>query len=85
MASTQDKPLATVREPLDYDKGYDVIDTRTGETLAWRGSRIQEEAFASCMDIAAKLNETYPVRHLAPAHDTLVHEIVGWRIQGVAG
>lgn len=81
MADSQDKPLAAIREPLDYDKGLDVIDTRTGQTLAWRGGDGGER----CFEIVAKLNETYPVRNLAPAHDTLVDEIVGWRQTGVAG
>lgn len=71
--------LAAIREPRDYDKGLDVVDTRTGETLAWRGEA------RSVNEIAALLNETYPPGTVAPAHDTLVHEIVGWRIAGVAG
>ena len=75
------KRLAAVREPLDYDKGLDVIDTRTGEPLAWRGG----DGGASALESVAKLNETYADRNLAPAHDTLVHEITGWRIQGLAG
>lgn len=84
--------LAAIREPLDYDKGLDVIDTRTGETLAWRCQmRCGDDTFdlegtwATATGLADKLNETYPDRDLAPAHDTLVHEIVGWRIAGVAG
>jgi len=32
-----------------------------------------------------KINEDYSGSVVAPAHDTLVHEIVGWRISGVAG
>jgi hypothetical protein len=93
MASEKSKPLAAIREPLDYDKGLDVIDTRTGETLAWRGSMSSGTApdydmpatWAVATELRDKLNETYPNRDLAPAHDTLVHEIVGWRIAGVAG
>lgn len=87
------EPLAAIREPLDYDKGLDVIDSRTGETLAWRGSMSSETAphydmeatWTVATELRDKLNETYPNRDIAPAHDTLVHEIVGWRIQGLAG
>jgi hypothetical protein len=85
MASTQDKPLAAVREPLDYDKGYDVIDTRTGKTLAWRGSRFPQEAFQECLDIAAELNRVFRDRDAAPEHEWLVEEIVGWRVTGRVG
>lgn len=66
--------LAYIREPLDYDKGFDVVVR--GETVAWRGT------FESAQEVARQINETYEV---APAFDTLVHEIVGWRIAGVAG
>jgi len=68
-----------------------VIDTRTGETLAWRasanpdGTTRLEDTWRSVEGIASKLNRTYPDRDVAPAHDALVHEIVGWRISGVAG
>lgn len=93
MTSSNDTtPLAAIREPLDYEKGLDVIDTRTGETLAWRGRMAagadhhdMEGTWEVAQELADKLNETYPNRDLAPAHDTLVHEIVGWRISGVAG
>lgn len=72
-------PAAYIREPLDYDKGFDVIDSRTGRTLAWRGR------YEGAAEVVDQLNRTYPDRAKAPAHDTLVHEIVGWRIAGVAG
>jgi hypothetical protein len=75
------RQLATVREPLDYDKGLDVVDSRTGETLAWRGG----DNGASAVELADHLNEVYPPGTPWPAHDTLVHEIIGWRITGVAG
>lgn len=73
------KELAKIREPLDYDKGFDVIDSRTGETLAWRGE------YERSGEIADHLNTLYPADVPWPAHDTLVHEIVGLRISGVAG
>jgi hypothetical protein len=86
MASTEDtKQLAGVREPLDYDKGFDVIDTRTGETLAWRGSRLPDEAFRSCLEIADELNRVYPDRDEAPEHEWLVADIIGWRQTGRVG
>lgn len=70
--------LAAIREPTDYDKGLDVVDARTGEVLAWRAT------WKSANEIATLLNEDYS-ETMAPAYDTLVHEIVGWRISGVAG
>jgi hypothetical protein len=60
----------------DYEKGYDVVDPRTDETLAWRGTAL------GAAEIVDYLNETY---ELLPASDTLVHEIVGLRIAGIAG
>ncbi len=71
--------LACLRLPVDYDKGLDVVDCRTGEVLAWRGTP------QSAYEVAEQLNATYPPGTVPPAYDTLVHEIVGWRIAGVAG
>jgi hypothetical protein len=68
------KVLALVAE--DPDGGYRVIDSRSGWDLAWRGE------LSSANEVAVYLNSTYPVAAQAPAHDSLVHEIVCWRIGG---
>ena len=76
MINEQGTRLAALREPLDYDKGYDVADSRTGKTLAWRGE------FGSASTVAEHLNAAYPTGAIWPAHDTLVHEIAMTRIGG---
>jgi hypothetical protein len=63
-------------EEVNGTTGYDVIDSRTGEALAWRGTA------TSAAEIVDYLNSTY---EMMPAYDTLVHEIIGLRITGVAG
>jgi hypothetical protein len=61
----------------DYESGYDVIDARTDQTLAWRHNA------GTAAEIVDYLTETYG--EILPAPDTLVHEIIGLRITGVAG
>jgi hypothetical protein len=69
-----------VRTERSYAGGdfvdFDVCDSRTGEVLATRS------CLPSANEVAAFLNATYPITSQAPAHDTLVHEIIGWRISG---
>lgn len=77
-----------VRVERSYPGGefvdYDVCDSRTGRALATRS------CLSSANAVAVYLNSTYPlgvnspgdVICTAPAHDTLVHGIVGWRISG---
>lgn len=79
-----------VRTERNYPGGdfvdYDVCDSRTGEVLATRS------CLPSANEVATFLNSTYPLGSnlsgdqicTAPAHDTLVHEIVGWRQRGQA-
>jgi hypothetical protein len=63
---------------------FDVCDSRTGEALASRAT------LESANEVAVLLNSTYPIHGLGlssdffvpPAHDTLVHEIIGNRISG---
>lgn len=57
--------------------GFEVVDQRDYTVLAWRGEE------QSAIEIANQLNDTYP--DVAPATDTLIHEIRGWRIAGVTG
>jgi hypothetical protein len=66
--------FAAIREPLDYEDGFDVVVRE--ETVAWRAT------FESAQEIATKIEESYEI---PPAFNTLVHEIVAWRISGVAG
>lgn len=78
-----------VRTERSYPGGefvdFDVCDSRTGEAIATRS------CLPSANDVAAYLNSTYPVGVdlpgddqvcVAPAHDTLVHEVIAWRIGG---
>lgn len=67
-------PLALL--VADPDGGYDVVDTRDGQPLAWGGE------VSSANAIAASLNAHYPAGTPAPAHDSLVHEICMERIGG---
>ena len=53
-----------------------VIDNRTGKDLAIRAERAWAAEFAD------HLNATYPPGTLAPAHDSLVHEI---HMQSIGG
>jgi hypothetical protein len=64
-------PLALVVE--DLQGGYDVCDSRDGEALTWRAT------LADAAGVAATLNATYPRGSMAPARDTLMHEIAVWR------
>jgi hypothetical protein len=64
-------PLALVVE--DLQGGYDVCDSRDGEALTWRAT------LGDAAGVAATLNATYPRGSMAPAHDTLMHEIAMWR------
>ncbi len=54
--------------------GFDVCDTRCGESLAWRGD-IRDAA-----ELTSHLNACYPVGAPAPAYDSLVHEVRMLRI-----
>lgn len=65
-------PLALIVD--DTEGGYNVVDTRSGDPLAWR-SELQSAAA-----VASFVNSTYPLGSTPPAHDTIVHEIVGYRI-----
>lgn len=69
---------ATISDQLevrpDPEGGYDVIDQRTGEALAWRGY------LSSAAGVAEFLTREYP--GLFPAPDTLIHEIICARIGG---
>ena len=81
MADTQATALTRVERQLRRHPGGEfmdwiVIDTRTGEDLASRAEREWATEFA------AHLNATYPPGTLAPAHDSLVHEI---RMQSIGG
>jgi hypothetical protein len=60
----------------DPEGGWNVIDARDGEALAWRGE------VSSADEVARFLNATYPPDCFAPAHDSLVHEICMFRIGG---
>lgn len=66
----------------DYPGGrftdHDVVDSRTGEAFASRA------CMESAQEIAIYLNSTYPIAELAPAYDSLVHEIRCHRISGEA-
>jgi hypothetical protein len=71
-----------VKVERDYKGGrfvdYDVTDSRTGEALATRSE------MSTANEIAVYLNSTYPIAGIAPAYDSLVHEIIGFRISGEA-
>lgn len=73
--------LAEVRaaEEVNGTGGFDVVDSRSGEALAWRGYG------SSAYGLAEHLNRAYPPDSIWPAFDTLVHEVIGLRITGVAG
>jgi len=60
----------------DPEGGFNVVDARDGEALAWRGE------VGSAAEVAEFLNTTYPAGAVAPAHDSLVHEICMFRIGG---
>lgn len=53
---------------------YDVCDSRSGEALATRSE------LESAAEVAEALNAMYTPSMAWPAHDSLVHEIVGLRI-----
>lgn len=55
----------------DPEGGFNVVDTRDGEPVAWRGE------LASAVRIAAFLNNTYPLPPF-PEHDSLVWELWAW-------
>jgi hypothetical protein len=75
MASYNENPtLALIAE--DPEGGYNVIDSRDGEALAWRGG------LTSAHEVAEFLNGAFPPSALWPAHDTLVHEICMFRVGG---
>lgn len=67
-------PLALIAE--DVDGGFNVVDARDGEAVAWRGE------LPSAADVATFLNSTYPPGAVAPSHDSLVHELICWRVGG---
>lgn len=60
----------------DPEGGFNVLDTRDGTALAWRG------AVGDAAALAAHLNSVYPPGAPAPAWDSLVHEIRMDRIGG---
>jgi hypothetical protein len=60
-------------EEVNGTTGYDVIDSRTGEALAWRATA------TSAAEIVDHFTYNFDV---LPAYDTLVHEIIGLRIAG---
>lgn len=68
----------TISEALeirpDPEGGYEVVDVRDGEAIAWRGY------LSSAAECAEYLTRTYC--GVWPAHDTLVHDIVCARIGG---
>lgn len=69
-----------VRTERNYPGGdfvdFDVCDSRTEEVLATRS------CLPSANEVAVFVNSTYPIASQAPAHDTLVHEVIGFRISG---
>lgn len=68
-------PLALLDR--DPEGGFNVLDSRSGRSLAWRGE-VEEAA-----SVAAFLNASYPsADHLPPAHDSLTHEVAMWRVAG---
>ena len=68
--------IATIRS--DPKGGYEVVDSRSGEPVAWRGSA------TSAGELTDYLNAQYPQAPY-PAWDTLLHEVIGARIAGIAG
>lgn len=81
MADTQATALTRVERQLRRHPGGEfmdwiVIDNRTGGDLASRAEREWATEFAN------HLNATYPPDVIAPAHDTLVHEI---HMQSIGG
>ncbi len=66
--------LALIDE--DVDGGFNVLDTRNGEPIAWRFY------VGDAATVAARLNASYPA--VAPARDTLVFEVAMERIAGKA-
>jgi hypothetical protein len=66
--------LALIDE--DVDGGFNVLDTRDGQAIAWRFYLTDAAA------IAAMLNASYPVGVVPPARDTLIYEVVE---AGIAG
>jgi hypothetical protein len=71
MTGESQTPLALVVE--DLQGGYDVCDSRNGEALTWCAT------LGVAAGVAATLNATYPRGSMAPARDTLMHEIAMWR------
>lgn len=61
---------------VDPEGGFQIRDSRDGVSLAWRGER------GHAYEVAWYLNHAYPAPTLAPAHDSLVHEIVCARVAG---
>lgn len=60
----------------DPEGGYYVLDPRDDEPLAWRGYG------SAAYLLAEELERAYDSERPLPAYDTLVHEIIGWRISG---
>jgi len=60
----------------DPDGGYNVLDTRDGQPVAWRGT------LAEANEVSSFLNASYPSPTIWPAHDTLAHEVLCWRVGG---
>jgi hypothetical protein len=76
MSSTSENtgPLALI--VADAEVGYNVCDRRDGLPIAWRYHLSDSAA------IAALLNASYPAGSVAPARDTLIHEVACSRIVG---
>lgn len=67
-------PLALV--DLDPEDGFNVLDARDGQPIAWRFQLGEAAA------VASRLNASYPPGAPAPAHDSLVFEAAMERIAG---
>lgn len=59
----------------DEKGGFNVVDSRDGEAITWRSS------IDSANEVAIYLNSTYP-KAPYPAWESLVHEVIGYRISG---
>jgi len=60
----------------DSEGGFNVIDSRDGQSLAWRSE------LTSAHELLGYLNRNYPCGTAWPAYDSLVHEIVCFRVGG---
>lgn len=60
----------------DCEGGFNVIDSRDGEPIAW------EASFGLASEIALYINSSYPRSALPPARDSLVFEVLIYRIWG---